>query len=74
MTPEVRKMLEEKAHWYETNGKKIWQPEELLYTYQIFNLHFGENRQDTGCGSCRRSVVNHVRKLYQNMGPDTSLF
>ena len=67
MTPEVKQMLETYAHWYETDLKKVWHPEEMATTYNIYNLHFGAALRDTGCNSCRRSVVVHVRKLYQTM-------
>ena len=62
---QVYALLEKHKDWFATKDKKVWQPDELYYTYQIYNMYFGENRVDTGCGSCRRSVIAHVRKLYE---------
>ena len=58
------------------SDKRIWPPEELQYTYYLFQLITGESRQDTGCGSCRRAVINRVRGEYrrwkQDQGKKTS--
>jgi len=64
MNDEARALLDQHSDWFETD-KKIWQPTELQVVYLIFNLATGENRRDTGCGSCRRAVVNKVKKMYQ---------
>ena len=64
MNLEVKALFDQHRAWFETD-KKIWQSEELQVVYLIFNLATGENRRDTGCGSCRRSVVNRVKKMYQ---------
>lgn len=64
MNEEARALLNQHSEWFES-GKKIWQPTELQAVYHIFNLATGENRIDTGCGSCRRAVVNRVKKMYQ---------
>lgn len=71
MMQQVYALLEKHKDWFATKDKKVWQPEELAITYEIFNLHFGENRVDTGCGSCRRSVINHVRKMYKTLEKQT---
>ena len=60
----IRAMFEQHRDWFE-GDKKIWQPAELQVVYMIFNMSTGENRRDTGCGSCRRAVVNRVKKMYQ---------
>ncbi len=60
----VKEIFEKHQEWFEVD-KKIWQPAELLVVYTIFNLTTGENRRDTGCGSCRRAVVSRVKKMYQ---------
>jgi hypothetical protein len=63
MNEEVKALFELHKDWFLTN-KKIWQPEEVAVAYVIFNLETGENRVDTGCGSCRRAVVTRVKKLF----------
>jgi hypothetical protein len=57
---------------FEQNGerlyepdKRVWPPSDLAYTYDLFNLITNENRGDTGCGSCRRAVINRVRGEYK---------
>ena len=67
MTEEVKTLILQRAEWYKNKDKRVWQPDELAYTYQIYNMHFGENRMDTGCGSCRRSIINHIRGLYSKI-------
>ena len=64
MNDGVKEIFEHHQEWFEAD-KKIWQPGELHVVYTIFNLATGENRKDTGCGSCRRAVVNRVKKMYQ---------
>lgn len=64
MNEEVKAIFEQHREWFETD-KKIWQPKELAVAYLIFNLATGENRRDTGCGSCRRAVISRVKKMYQ---------
>ena len=64
MNEEVKAIFEQHKDWFEID-KKIWQPGELAVAYLIFNLATGESRVDTGCGSCRRAVVNRVKKMYQ---------
>ena len=66
MNDEVRALFEQHKEWFESD-KKIWQPTELQTAYLIFNKATGENRRDTGCGSCRRAVVNRVKKMYQEL-------
>lgn len=63
MNLEVQALFDQHRNWFETD-KKVWQPTELQVVYLIFNKSTGENRRDTGCGSCRRAVVNKVKKMY----------
>jgi hypothetical protein len=63
MNLEVQALFDQHKSWFETD-KKIWQPEEVAVAYAIFNLETGENRRDTGCGSCRRAVVTRVKKMF----------
>jgi len=65
MSEEIKALFDQHRSWFESD-KKIWQPEELAVAYLIFNKSTGENRVDTGCGSCRRAVVNRVKKMFQN--------
>jgi hypothetical protein len=52
-----------KHHTMFNGVKKVWQPEELSIAYQIYNGHYNTNLRDTGCGSCRRSVLAHCHKI-----------
>ena len=63
MNEEVKALFDKHKSWFKTD-KKIWQPEEVAVAYAIFNLETGENRRDTGCGSCRRAVVTRVKKMF----------
>ncbi len=63
MNEKVKALFDQHKSWFE-GDKKIWQPEEVAVAYVIFNLETGENRVDTGCGSCRRAVVTRVKKLF----------
>lgn len=46
--------------------KRHWQPDEMALAYRIYNGHHGTALKDSGCGSCRRSVLSHVLKLAEN--------
>jgi len=51
-----------------TGTKNLWQPEELAIAYRIWNGANAEKhgyRQDTGCSSCRRAIVQGCVKLAQ---------
>jgi hypothetical protein len=65
MKQEIIEAFEANGHLY-TPKKRIWTADELALTYHLYNLHWNESRVDTGCGSCRRSIIAHVRKLYEN--------
>jgi hypothetical protein len=43
--------------------KKVWQPDEMAIAYRVYNGHYGTALRDTGCGSCRRSVLAHCLKI-----------
>jgi len=47
--------------------KRNWQPDELSMAYRIYNGHYGTVVRDTGCGSCRRSVLSHVFKIAEDI-------
>ena len=64
---EIKELLILRSEWYKDTTKRVWQPDELAYTYRIYNLYSGENRSDTGCGSCRRSIIANVRGLYSRL-------
>jgi hypothetical protein len=46
--------------------KRVWQPDEMALAYRIYNGHYGTALRDTGCGSCRRSVLAHCLKIVEN--------
>ena len=41
-----------------------FQTYEMTIIYMMYNLITGERKKDGGCGSCRASTVNRVRKYY----------
>ena len=45
--------------------KRQWQPDEMQIAYRIYNNYYGSNVIDSGCGSCRRSVLAHCYKIAQ---------
>ena len=47
--------------------KKVWQPDEMAIAYRVYNGHYGTALRDTGCGSCRRSVLAHCLKIADNI-------
>ena len=53
-----------------TGIKKYWTPEEMQMAYRVWNgAHrdqFGP-RVDTGCSSCRRSIVEGCRKIAEKI-------
>lgn len=67
MTEEIKDLLTAHSDWYKNKDKRVWQPDELAITYHIYNLYTGESRTDTGCGSCRRSIIANVRGLYSRL-------
>jgi hypothetical protein len=44
--------------------KGSFQSYEMQIIYTMYNLITGERKKDSGCGSCRASTVNRVRKYY----------
>jgi len=56
--------------------KRIYTPEELQKAYFIYNGYYNRNLKDTGCGSCRRSVIGHLIKIaedWRNSHPEVNL-
>jgi hypothetical protein len=35
----------------------------MYIVYKVYNGYYNSDIRDTGCGSCRRSVVSHCRKI-----------
>jgi len=48
-------------------GRRTWSVEELALAYEIDNEANGLNNRDTGCGSCRRSVISRIRNLVKRL-------
>jgi hypothetical protein len=46
-----------------TLERRHWTPEEMYIVYKVYNGYYNSDIRDTGCGSCRRSVVSHCRKI-----------
>jgi hypothetical protein len=56
-----------------TGDKRHWTPEEMSLAYHIYNSYHGTRLTDTGCGSCRRSVLANVKRIalgYNNNAND----
>ena len=51
--------------------KKVWQPDVMAIAYRVYNGHYGTALRDTGCGSCRRSVLAHCLKIADNIRSGT---
>jgi hypothetical protein len=66
MQEEVRQALLAHPELFHLS-RRVYHGEDLALCYRIYNLHYGENRMDSGCGSCRRSVINHLKKLYNDL-------
>jgi len=53
-----------------TTAKNYWTPEEIQMAYRVWNganaSQFGP-RVDTGCSSCRRSIVQGCRKIAEKI-------
>jgi hypothetical protein len=47
--------------------KQAFQGYEMTIMYMMYNLITGERKHDTGCGACRTSTVNRVRKYYNEV-------
>lgn len=47
--------------------KRNWQADELAMAYRIYNGYYGTALRDTGCGSCRRSVLQHLIKIAEEV-------
>ena len=47
--------------------RAAFQAYEMTIIYLMYNLITGENKKDVGCGSCRASTVNRVRKYYNEV-------
>lgn len=59
------KELEENLELF-TGTKNYWTPEEIQIAYRVWNGANGPQfgfKADTGCSSCRRSIVEGCRKI-----------
>jgi len=64
LTAEVYELFQQNAHLFET-PKNVWQPNEMAEVYKIYNAYTGQNEKDNGCGGCRQSKVQLVRRAYE---------
>ena len=44
--------------------KSKWEPEDIAIIYALYNKVYNENKQDTGCGSCRRETILAVKEAW----------
>jgi hypothetical protein len=58
-------LLNDNLHLFK-GEKRVYVPEDLKIAYQIYNGHYGKTLRDTGCGSCRRSVIAHCTKIAED--------
>jgi hypothetical protein len=64
LTAEVYQAIQE-AEPLLSKPRQVFQSHEMTSLYKIYNLYTGEAKRDGGCGACRASVVNKVRKIYE---------
>ena len=64
LTAEVYQAIQETEPLL-TSPRQVFQAHEMAQMYKIYNLYTGENKRDGGCGACRTSVMNKVRKIYE---------
>jgi|LakMenEpi03Aug12_release.lakeMendotaPanAssembly.Ray.scaffolds.fasta_scaffold2520344_1 hypothetical protein len=63
LTSEVYQAIQE-AEPLLKSPRQVFQAHEMAQMYKIYNGYTGQNKQDGGCGACRTSVMNKVRKIY----------
>ncbi len=64
LTAEVFQAIQE-AEPLLTQARQVFQAHEMAQMYKIYNLYTGQLKRDSGCGACRTSVMNKVRKIYE---------
>jgi hypothetical protein len=64
LTSEVYALIQANEHLL-SRPKQVFQRDEMNQLYKIYNAYHGENKQDSGCGACRTTTVNKVRKIYE---------
>jgi len=45
------------------SDKRIFSEKEWEFLLSLYNRTFKENKKLTGCGRCRRGIINPLRKL-----------
>ena len=61
---EAQEELLAKPQWYD-GRKRSWSPADLREAYDLHNRLTGQNKQDQGCGACRRAVIQTLQRKYQ---------
>jgi len=61
---EAQEELLAKPQWYD-GRKRSWSPSDLREAYDLHNRLTGQNKQDQGCPSCRRAVIQTLQQKYQ---------
>ena len=64
LTAEVYELFNTHSALFDT-PKNVWQPNEMAIVYKIYNAYTGLNEIDQGCGGCRQSKVQLVRRAYE---------
>ena len=66
MNEEVLKLYKENINLFSFD-KKSWTPQQIRICYEIYNKLTGQNKSDSGCPSCRRTVINAVKLNYKKI-------
>jgi len=66
MTQELTEELLAKSHWLD-NSKSYWTEKDLKWAYSLYNRITGQNKKDTGCRSCRKQVVDFLKRKYRDI-------
>jgi hypothetical protein len=67
MEDNLKQELIELGGKYFSGLKSTWTGTDLQNIYRLYNAITGQNKQDTGCNSCRRESINFVRDEYMRI-------
>ena len=64
LTSEVYELFNNHQELFE-RPRQVWTQDQMAIVYQIYNTILNKQDKDTGCGSCRTTHVNFVRRAYE---------
>ncbi len=44
---------------------RVYAPVEVALMFSLYNRVFNQNKKDTGCGGCRRNIMNALLPIYK---------